>query len=191
MASSLSLRRSTQAAAFVLALAVLAACSAATATPTATPIPSATLAATPSPTPVPTPTPMPTPSPTINVPALAQQYLALATQINSNEDALWKKYGKQKTLAQQHALFGGQAAAEQVFMDGIRGLVFPDSMQSDVHDLLKALAEQQLLDLELSKTKTWSAAEALYKADDAASTAASSASNLLRGDLGLPPVPVS
>ena len=168
------------------------ACASARASPSQAP--SATIYATPSPTPSPTlgPTLGPTPSPTIDIAALAQQYLALATKANDADDALSKKYPAQLTTVNQvHALYAGYAATEGDFATGLRAMVFPESMQTDVHEVLKDEAAEQVIQLELSKVKTWADADLLYKDLDAASNARSGACNLLRGDLGLPPVPVS
>jgi hypothetical protein len=190
-------RRFLSAGAIALALA-LAGCSAGAAslvpaTPMA-PTP-AIAAASPSPSVVSTGSPQPSASP--SEPASQDQiryvasraYIQAANVSNRAGAALNKKYPTFTSIARARAFYKAAAGIEGTFIKGIRGLICPTDTVSDAHAFVARLAAVQALYIEGSVAKTVSDLVSVSNALTGADRAASAAANLLRGDLGLPPVP--
>jgi hypothetical protein len=170
---------------------VLAGCSA-NASPVATPTvaPQATIAVTPAPTPTPTPVPTPSPSPTLSTAELGTMYLACANPYNTRNDKLYAQEKKTTSLATLRSIYRQYAANEGTFDSCVRAIAWPSALAADVHDLLKADATAQVIELEMSVARTFSLFNSYFPALNAATTAGGGAANQLRGDLGLPPPPV-
>lgn len=147
-----------------------------------------------SPSPVPTPTAAPTPSPTPDPAAVRKAagaaYLVAAASYNKTNVALGVKYKTFGTLARARAYYAAAAKNEGAFMANVKKITVPADTASDLHSLIAKNAAEQALDIEGSGATSWtdvtSVADAIQKADRASVAAA----NLVRSDLGLPPVPI-
>jgi hypothetical protein len=129
---------------------------------------------------------VPTPSPTPDIHALGQQYLALATPVNSAVDTFNVKnnaLGSHFSVAQIQAISTPLANAYQIFDNAVLRLAWPASLLADLHAMVAA-DSPEISDLQhAATTQAWFD----QLARDA--TASSSAANVVRSDLGLPPPP--
>jgi hypothetical protein len=147
--------------------------------------PSATTSSHPTPTPIATAAATPTP----DVEAIAaRQYLAAMTTYNLAVDASDAALNKLKSTApysayvpSQRALYKAMAAREQAVL----AINFPPGMAADVSATVSANNSFLATLLDFINSPNQSTWDTKLLAD----TAASSASNAVRLDLGLPPVP--
>jgi hypothetical protein len=146
--------------------------------------PSATTS--PHPTPTAIATAAATPTPDVRAIA-ARQYLAAMTTYNLAVDAATAAFNKLSTgpysvyVPSQRALYKAMAAREQA----VFAIHFPPGMAADVSALVSADNSDQVTLLDFINSPNQSTWDTSTLAD----TAASSASNAVRLDLGLPPVP--
>jgi hypothetical protein len=120
-------------------------------------------------------------------------YLACADPANKTQDQLYATWNKRATLKSLSALRSVTkqlADLQGTFLACVRAIPWTPAFESDVHDLLKAFSAVQVLYLDLAASKTFSIFN-YYNAKLTAETASTAAANQLRGDLGLPPPPVS
>jgi hypothetical protein len=143
----------------------------------------------PAPTPTPTPTvsPTPTPEPTPDVAKLGRQYLALLAPYNvlvcSFDD------GMTTDLARYKAYDAAVAQAERKFTDALRALKFPEPIQSHVDARIAAGANFSSVVTLISEVTSFEEVNALQARLTETNFAVRDASNLIRGDLGLPDAP--
>jgi hypothetical protein len=102
--------------------------------------------------------------------------------------ALDKKYPTFKTLAKARANFKTSAAIEGNFILAIKRIVVPADTAADLHSLIAKEAAGQALDLEAAAARSWLALSRLNSALSRAARSLTSAANLIRSDLNLPPV---
>jgi hypothetical protein len=126
----------------------------------------------------------PTPSPTLDIHLLGQQYLALAAASNVVLDtfnAKSKALGSYPSTAQIQAISTPLAVANQTFDNAVLRLAWPASMVADVHALVAADSP------EISDLNNAAATQAWFDQLNRDANGASSAANIVRSDLGLPP----
>ena len=146
--------------------------------------------------PTPAPTSSPTPSPTLSQDqirtAAAKAYLAAAAIVNKANDSSYKKYkSKLNTLAGNRAYYKLSATITGTFLKSVRAIVFPTDSAADGHSLIVKNSTLQADELDASVDRTVAAMNTDIKHVNSADDAASAAANLIRGDLGLPPIPVN
>jgi hypothetical protein len=141
--------------------------------------------------PTPSATPEPTPAPTVDLKAAAATaYLAAVTKYNAALKANVAACNRNTLASQKKCLKTYYTAIEALDL-AIRAIVFPSDTTADAHNAIRlnssldALVRQAYGSGSLSQINSY-----YWPKIDTAGTAASQASNLLRGDLGLPPVPV-
>jgi hypothetical protein len=132
------------------------------------------------------PTATPDPAATRNVAAAA--YAAAADKYRKDIAALNKKYPSGSTLKRVRAYYAAGSKIEGAFLAAIRKIVVPPDTTSSMRDLVVKTTALQALDVEGSKVKTWADFNDVRAAAKKADRAASAAANLVRSDLGLPPV---
>jgi hypothetical protein len=135
--------------------------------------------------------PTPTPDPEALRKAAASAYLAAASKANKANkanNALRKKYRHDATLAGARAFYKGEAAIEGSFIKAVRAIIWPPDTAGDAHTLIVRETALQALDLEGARVRTWADVGSVEKALTGAERAATAAANLVRSDLGLPPV---
>jgi hypothetical protein len=140
-------------------------------------------------TPTSSPSPSPTPDPEAIRKTAATAYLAVAKAANKAGDALDKKYKTFGTVKRARAYFKAAAKIEGDFIAGVKNLVVPADTSGDLHALVVKDTALQSLYIEGSAAKSWASVYSVSTAAQKASRAASAAANLIRSDLGLPPVP--
>jgi hypothetical protein len=130
----------------------------------------------------------PTPDPEVVRKAAAAAYLSAAEKGNKARKALNKKYKTFKTLKQARAYYKASAKIEGSFIAAVKALKVPADTAGDLHTMVAKWAAVQALEVEASGVKSWSHQESVDAAIVKAERIASGASNLIRADLGLPPV---
>lgn len=152
-----------------------------------------TQAATAGPTTSPTATPEPTPSPTADPEAIraeaAKAYLAAAAVTNKASKKLDAKYKTFKSLKQARDYYRAAAKIDGTFIAALKKMTVPDDTKADLHSLIAKTAAAQALEIEGSAVKSWAAQGSVAASLTRAARAASAAANLIRSDLGLPPIP--
>lgn len=150
--------------------------------PVATPAPTA--AVTPGP---PTPAPSPTTLP-LTQEELGRAYLACLAPYNAvvkvANETLFKSTTKLKAAK---AAFSDLADATGTLDQCIRAIAWTEEYEADVKAKLKSDAATQVTEIQMSKATSWSVLNSYVKDFDKQVAASAAASNLLRGDLGLPP----
>ena len=138
----------------------------------------------------PTATVEPTPEPTVDVrQAAADAYLAAVTTLNAGLKVA-SPFCAKNTLSSQTKCLSRVFNALEAFDLTVRAIEFPEDTQADVHDMLRidasydALVRQAYGSNSLRQILDYYWPKIL-----AANQASSEASNLIRGDLRLPPVP--
>lgn len=171
----------------LLAVLVMACGSAATST---APLPPASQAATAATVqPAVSATPQPTPGQETIRRIAAAAYLTAAEKANKDANALDKKTPRVlKTLRQARAYYKAAARIEGAFVAAIKAITVPADTAGDLHSLIAKRTAVQALAIEGSGVKSWSAQASVDAALTKALRTAAGASNLLRSDLGLPPV---
>jgi hypothetical protein len=141
------------------------------------------------------PTAAPTPSPTLSQDqirsAAAKAYLAAVNKANATSRALNKKYATFASLAQARAYYKAVAALEATHLKALRAITYPTDTAGDAHSLIVKESALQALCIEGSAVKTVADLDSVQKAFTSTDRAVVAASDLVRGDLGLPPVPKS
>ena len=147
----------------------------------------ATAEPTPEPTAEPTPTPTPTPEPTPDLAALGEEYLALLEPANrhicSFDDAI------ATDLALYVAYVSTVAKNERTLTDALRQMAFPPEIQPHVDARIEAGASYHSVLTLIAAATSFEEVNLLAARSEAANFAARDASNLIRGDLGLPGSP--
>jgi hypothetical protein len=174
---------------FVIAMAVLAA--ACSANPAAVPSAAATVSATAIPTPSPTATPSPSPVPPPTTAQLASAYLWCANAGNKAITALRTQYKGLLPLKSLKTYSAKAAAIDGTFIKCIRAVAWTGSpLTTDIHTLLIRMASVQVTELAEAKATSIREYEGLVKIETTQDLAYTSAANVVRGDLGLPPPPI-
>lgn len=118
--------------------------------------------------------------------AAAKAYLAAARAYNTAKRALLPQ--ATRTFEETRTYYRELATAEHAFLLAIRKVDFPADARSRVELLLKLTAESEAWQLRGSAARTRSALDKIQPAILRADQAASLAADLLRRDLGLPPL---
>lgn len=158
-------------------------------TPPATATPSAAAAVnlvTPAPTAAPTPSS--TPDPEAVRKAAGAAYLVAAESSNKAFAALDKKYQTFDTLKRARAYYKAAAKIDGGFILKLKMITVPADTAADVHSLIAKTAATQALEIEGSGVKSWTDLASVIAAVKKADRATTAAANLVRSDLGLPPV---
>jgi len=158
------------------------------ASPPSSPSPSPSSSPSPIPTPTAAPTPSPTPDPEAVRKAAGAAYLAAAESANKAGAALNKKYKTYGTLARARAFHKAAAKIESDFIAKLKKITVPADTASDLHSLIAKDAATQALDIEGSGVTSWADVVSVDAALLKAARASTAAANLVRSDLGLPPV---
>jgi hypothetical protein len=132
----------------------------------------------------------PTPAPSVvSKDAAAAAYLRAVTSFNqSNHDA--DKTCQTRGYTAQKKCMRVSYEVLEVFMKAIRAIAFPPGAGGDVSALLHADATLDTYYRDAYGEKTLAAIETWFPKLDKASLTSQAASNVLRLDLGLPPVPI-
>ena len=171
----------------VIGLMLCVGCSAVGASPSAV-APAASTAQT-SPTADPPPSAVPTaaPAPTPDLVELGRQYLALLEPVNRHVCSFDE--GMNADLARYTEFVRIIAENERAFTDALRAMEFPLEMQAHVDARIEAGAAYHSVMTLIAAATTFAEANALGPRSEEANFAARDASNLIRGDLGLPGSP--
>jgi hypothetical protein len=94
-----------------------------------------------------------------------------------------------QTLKQVRAYYKGVAKLVGVALAAAKTIQFPPDSAADARAVMRALARMQAVAIEGSGVKSWAAAGSVASENERAGCALAAASNLLRSDLNLPPVP--
>ncbi|MEO8230413.1 MAG: hypothetical protein ABI628_11725 [Chloroflexota bacterium] len=137
------------------------------------------------PSPTPAESGSPSPDPAVRL-AAARAYLAAARAYNTAKRAL--SPNATRTFEETRTYYRDLAKAEHAFLVAIRTVDFPADARSRVDLLLKLTAESEAWQLKGSATGTRSALDKIQPSIVRADQAASLAADLLRRDLGLPPI---
>jgi hypothetical protein len=130
----------------------------------------------------------PTPSPTADLyPTAKVAYLAAASAGNTAVNAANAALARATTAAQESAAYKKLAAADTSFRAAVFGLTFPTDMKADANALIGAISSEIA-----AFQSAASAADPLGSVPQGAITVANSAgsaaANVVRHDLGLPPI---
>ena len=160
-----------------------------------TPAPAATSSAaaavnlaTAGPTPTEVPSPSPTPDPEAVRKTAAAAYLVAAESANKAYKALDSKYKTFGTLTRARAYYKAAATIEGDFIAKVKKIIVPADTAADLHALIAKSAATQALDIEGSGAQSWSDVDSVIAALEKAARATTAAANLIRSDLGLPPI---
>ena len=131
--------------------------------------------------------PSPTPTPDLHA-AAAKAYLAWATAGNKVGDSDNAALNAATTLAQQHTAWKKMAQDTQKELDDLLNIQFPPEMKSDVDGLIKAMTAE-VNDFNALSQDSGAALNQDASQLQADGNAHSAAAQIIRHDLGLPPVP--
>lgn len=118
---------------------------------------------------------------------LGAAYLACLDPYNAVVRATNSTISKTTSVKTAAAAFGDLADAIGALDKCIRAIPWTEEYEEDVKAKLKADSAMQITANEMSKATKWTVLNSYAKDMDAGALAAAAASNLLRGDLGLPP----
>ena len=135
------------------------------------------------------PAPTPPPDPEAVRKAAAAAYLKAATRYNKVRTRLNNKYKVFYTLAQARAYYKAAADNEGTFIADVKGIAMPPGSAGDLHDLIRAAAAEQAGLIGGRKVRSWAAEASADSEEGKNNRRVSAAGNLVRADLGLPPVP--
>jgi hypothetical protein len=133
-------------------------------------------------------TPTPTPDPAAVKAAAAKAYLTVAEVYNRAFKTLDHKYPTLGTLSKFRAYYKAAAKIDGTFIAGVRQITFPADTAGDAHSLVARDTAVQALEIEASGVRSWADADSVNKAILSAGRASTETANLVRSDLGLPPV---
>jgi hypothetical protein len=133
------------------------------------------------------PTASPSPDPEAIRKAAAVAYAGAAAKANADFAALDKKYRTLKTLKIAHAYWKAAGAITGRFIAAVKGIAVPTDTAADLHALVARDAASQASEIEQSMVSSADYNDA-YKVWTARARASTAAANLVRVDLGLPPV---
>jgi hypothetical protein len=136
----------------------------------------------------PTALPTATPDPEAVRKAAGIIYATAAAKYGKDIRALNSKYKTFTSLKNARAFYAAATKIEGTFLTTVKKLVVPADTAADLHSLVAKSAALQALEVEGSTVKTWAAVDSVQRASQSADRAASAAANLVRADLGLPPV---
>ena len=157
--------------------------------PAATPSAAAAVnLATAGPTPTEVPTPSPTPDPEAVRKTAAAAYLAAAESANKAYKALLSKYKTFDTLTRARAYYKAVAKIDGEFIAKVKKILVPADTAADLHALIAKDAASQALEIEGSGAQSWTEVDSVIAALEKADRASTAAANLIRSDLGLPPI---
>lgn len=135
-----------------------------------------------------TPVVSPTPNPETVRKTAAAAYLASAEAGNKAREALYAKYKTFANLSKARSFYRAYSTIEGAFLAKLKRITVPADTKADMHSLIAKLAAVQALAVEGSGVKSWTEQVTLDGALVKAARAVSAAANLVRSDLGLPPV---
>lgn len=120
--------------------------------------------------------------------AAAAAYLKAAETSNKAGAALAAKYKTFANLSKARSYYRAYAAIDGAFVKALKKIAVPTDTKADMHSLIAKVAADQALAVEGSGVKSWTEQESLDAALVKAARVSSAAANLVRSDLGLPPV---
>ena len=130
----------------------------------------------------------PAPDPEAVRKAAAAAYLAAAKKSTKATDRLAKRYKVFRTLKRARAYYRQEAKLSGEFIHDIKGIAVPADTAADLHDLVRRWTADQALELEGSVARSWAEIDDVQAATRKSYRKSTAAANLLRADLGLPPV---
>ena len=139
-------------------------------------------------TPTTLPTAVATPDPEAVRKTAAATYLAAAEASNTASKALAAKYKTFGTLARARAYYKANAKIIGTFVARVRNVTVPADTAADFHSMTAKWLAVQSANVEASGAKSWSTLDSAGTAELIAWRLATAASNLVRSDVGLPPV---
>ena len=128
--------------------------------------------------------------PTPDIAALGKAYLIEAGKINALDAVLNSQLNGTPSLATVKRVYAGFAKDDQAWITWLRAQSWPSSMASDVQDLIKADSLTLVVDLQEAAASSIADAYSLQTEFGQEETRRAAAATVLRGDLGLPPVPI-
>jgi hypothetical protein len=138
-----------------------------------------------------TPSTQPTPTPTADIKALAQKYATIADQYNKTADALAARF--KRDYGQDLAAYKKDVAeftqAEEVFINGLRTMQVPPSMQQDFRALLAAVSAEDSITSQESQATDWQGISYYENQWSNQGNVTAGAVDNMRLDLGLPRAP--
>jgi hypothetical protein len=134
------------------------------------------------------PSPSPSPDPEAVRKAAGTAYLAAAKIANDARKKVDANYPTNLTLKQARSYYAALAKIEGAFLIAIRKIEVPADTAADMHTLIVREAASQALLLELAKASSIGDLNAAAADLRRAGRNATAAANLVRSDLGLPPV---
>jgi hypothetical protein len=132
-----------------------------------------------------------TPSPSPDLHALAAEYVAVADRGNNAMAQLSVEFNGDSTVAQYNATAKKAAAVYHDVDAQLMKLRFPDNMQNDVKNLLKADSTIEAIFISMSTDTSSAAIQADIDRLATAGPAKLAAADAVRHDLGLPPATAS
>jgi hypothetical protein len=133
----------------------------------------------------PTIAPAPTPLP---LGEQAKLYKLCVTPYNKDSTALNKQLESARTLSALKKAMKGYVASEITFASCLRAVPWSPDVAADARSLIKAVSTVQVTEQAMSTARSYAEFNEYYKPWHKQALAASSAANVLRGDIGLPPV---
>ncbi len=118
----------------------------------------------------------------------AAQYKSAASKWTKASKALAKKYKTFGTLKRAKAYYKALSKLDGTFLADIKAIVVPADTAGDMHDLVRKTAADQALELIAAHSTSWPDLDRTYKSLTKSWERSTAAANLLRSDLGLPPV---
>ena len=106
-------------------------------------------------------------------------------------DLLRNREGTSRTWPELRAYYKLSATISGTFLKALRAIVYPADSAADGHSLIVKNSTLQADELDASVDRTVAAMNADIAHVNSADDTASASANLIRGDLGLPPIPVS
>lgn len=134
------------------------------------------------------PSPAATPSQEEMRSAAAKGYLAAVGPANKAADALWKQYKNKTSLKAWRQYCTKLAAVVHTELEGLQAIKYPADTASDAKILIRAMAGWGAQLRACSNAPNWAAWNRAKNSADKANSRAFEAANLVRLDLGLPPV---
>lgn len=129
-----------------------------------------------------------TPDPEAVRKAAAAAYAAAAAKYNKDLNALAKKCKTFESLKMARNCYASAAKINGAYVTALKGIQVPADTASDLHALVAKVTAVQAVLIEGSKARSWAAFDSAGTPYVKADRAASAAANLVRSDLGLPPV---
>jgi hypothetical protein len=157
------------------------------AAPTAAPV--STTPPTAAPTVAPSATPVPPTQEEIRT-AAAAAYLAAVKPYNRTNDRLWKQYKNKTSLKALRTYCSKKDVNLRTWIEKLQGITMPDDTRADAKQLIRWAAAEDVGLRQCAAAKTWAEWDRGWARFDRNADRATEYANLVRLDLGLPPVPV-